>query len=133
MRRIRKLLDTGLPLLGIVAILGAVLFIVSLRAQLAVVILGILLIEVGIWRLADPLLPSERRYNALRTEVDRFIGLVRELNRTAIQLEKEETPEARAAFNAVRSALVESTDRMAEVAGKTDFEVAVEQRDRVPS
>lgn len=133
MRRIRKILDVVLPLLGIIAILGAVLFIVSLRAQLAVVIGGILLIEIGIWRLVDPLLPNERRFNALRGEVDRFMGLVRELNRIAGEIEERAAPEVDREFETIREAMHRSVDRMAVVAGKTDFEVAVEEQEKVVS
>jgi hypothetical protein len=38
-----------------------------------VTIFQAILIEVGVWHLAQRLLPSERQYHALRAEVDRFL------------------------------------------------------------
>ena len=58
MRALRRAVDVGLPIVGIVVVLSGVLFFFELYTQLAVVVLGLFLIEAGIWRLADPLLPS---------------------------------------------------------------------------
>ena len=51
--------------------------------QVAIVILGLLLLEAGVWKLAHHVLPSERQYHALRDETDGFITLVRQLNAAA--------------------------------------------------
>jgi hypothetical protein len=70
LRILRQRLDTGLPILGVVVILSAALFMRELRSQVAIVVLGMLLLEVGVWKLAHYVLPSERQYLALRCETD---------------------------------------------------------------
>jgi hypothetical protein len=108
---------------GILLILGAVLFVHDLRSQLLITTCGMVLIEVGVWRLAQRLLPSERQYHALRAEVDRFLQLVRGLNTAALTLKGHDTPEAHQAFAVIYQAMQDSVGRMAIVAGKTDAEL----------
>ncbi len=85
MRLLRQLVDISLPLLGVAIILGSVLFVrEALTTQIAFVGLGMVLIELGVWKAAHRLLPSERKYNALRAEGDRFLGLMRKLNQAAL-------------------------------------------------
>jgi hypothetical protein len=118
MRGLRRAVDIGLPVLGIIIVLAGVLFVYELYAQLAVVVLGLLLIEAGVWQLANPLLPSERRYGALRSEVDDFIGLVRRLNTAALASRSDAGDAAAAAeFERLREQLHASVERMAAFAG----------------
>ncbi|MBI4408628.1 MAG: hypothetical protein HY561_02890 [Gemmatimonadetes bacterium] len=124
MRRFRKAVDIGLPIAGNVLILGTVLLISEVTVQVPVVLIGILMIEAGIFKLAHPLLPNERKYLALRAEVDDFIGLVRRLNRAALALRDDESTAAREAVREVTRAMQESLERMELVAGKTEGEVA---------
>ena len=123
MRTLRRLIDIAVPLLGIALVLGAVLFIVELRVQIVVVVVGILIIEAGIWKVAHPLLPNERKYFALREEGDQFIRLIRRLNRTALDAKANDNELNRAALAAVRADMIEAVDRMIGVAGKTEEEV----------
>jgi hypothetical protein len=110
--------DTALPVTGIVLVLGAVLFLwQNLYLQLGVVIAGIFLIEAGIWKLAHPLLPSQRRYGALRAEVDDFIRLVRQLNAAGVEREAG-TAGGSARVAAVRTEMLASIERMVECAGR---------------
>jgi hypothetical protein len=74
---------------------------------------GLLIILFGFIYGANPFLTSERRYIALRSEVDRFIGLVRQLNDAASRSSNEE-------FERVKSEMVASVERMAELAGKAE-------------
>ncbi len=104
-RMLRMLLDTGLPFLGVVVILSTVLLVQELRLQIAIVALGIMLIEVGVWKLANFVLPSERKYIALRTEVDQFITLVRQLNTTALAWHESASPEDLTKFEAVQETM----------------------------
>ncbi len=88
MRKIRQLIELGLPIVGMIVVFGAILLpTINLDLQLQVVIalVGILMIEAGVWKLTSPFLPSERKYIALRGEVDRFIDLVRRLNVAALE------------------------------------------------
>lgn len=59
-----------------------------LRGQLLVLVVGLALNQVGVWHLAQRVF-SGRRYLALRNETDRFVELVRELNRQALAGDRE--------------------------------------------
>jgi hypothetical protein len=126
LRILRQRLDTGLSILGVVVILSAVLFVRELRSQVAIVVLGMLLLEVGVWKLAHYVLPSERQYLALRGETDRFLALVRQLHAAALLVQAQDAPAHRHAFEAVRCAMHQTVERMCEVAGKTHADLAAE-------
>jgi hypothetical protein len=126
LRLLRQSLDTGLPILGVVIILSAVLFVPELRSQVALVVLGMLLMEVGVWKLAHHVLPSERQYLALRCETDLFLTLVRQLNAAALMVKAHDSPAHRQAFEEVHHAMQEAVERLVAVAGKTEAELAAE-------
>lgn len=75
-----------MPVMGMIIVFAAVLLIppANLQIQLVVVLVGVLLIEAGVWGLTNPFLPNERQYVSLREEVDDFIDLVRQLNSAAV-------------------------------------------------
>ena len=128
MRTLRKFIDIAVPLMGVGVILGAVLFLRGdLRVQIAVVGLGMLLIEIGVWKIPHQLLGTGRKYLALRTEVDQFLHLVRQLNTAAVALRKDDSPQNRQALQEVPAAMRQAVDRMVHVAGKTDAELATER------
>ena len=119
MRAIRKGVEIGLPIIGVALVLAAVLFFYhNLYLQIAIVLIGLVLIEAGIWNLANPILPSERKYLALRAEVDAFIGLVRRLNRATLALAADATSQNRAQLLQVRDEMLDSVKRMEDYAGK---------------
>ena len=123
-RAVRKTVEVGLPILGTVIVFGAILLIWdNMTLQIGVVALGVLMIQAGIWKLTHPMLPSERRYQSLRREVDYFIMLVRRLNAAALGVKETDNSATRAAFDAAQDRMRESFDRMALLAGKTDEEV----------
>ncbi len=125
LRRLLQAIDTGLPFVGVLVILSAVLFVrEDLRVQAPIVVLGILMLEAGIWKLAHQILPSERTYHALRCEGDQFLGLIRQLNTAALAVTERDTPENHQAFEEIRDAMHRSVDCMARLAGKTDAEPA---------
>jgi len=126
LRILRQRLETGLPILGVVVIFSAVLFVRELRSQVAIVVLGMLLMEVGVWKLAQHVLPSERQYLALRGETDLFITLVRQLNAAALLVKAQDVPNHRREFEEVRHAMQQTVERICEVAGKTNAELAAE-------
>ena len=127
LRRWRRQVDPYVSVLGILVILGAVLFGQELHTQIVVTTCGIVLMEVGVWRLAQRLLPSERQYHALRAEVDRFLQLVRHLNAAALARKAHDTPETHQAFAHVYQEMQQAVAQMAMLAGKTDAELAVEK------
>ena len=127
LRILRQRLETGLPILGVIVILSAVLFVRELRGQVAIVVLGMLLMEVGIWKLAHHVLPSERTYLALRCETELFLTLVRQLNAAALLVKAHDVPSHRHAFEEVRYAMQQTVERLCEVAGKTNADLAAER------
>jgi hypothetical protein len=128
LRTLRKFIDIAVPLAGVAVILGAVLFLrADLRVQIAVVGLGMLLIEVGVWKIPHQLLGTGRKHLALRTEVDHFLRLVRQLNNAALALREDNSPQNRQALQEVPEAMRQSVDRMVHVAGKTETELAGER------
>jgi hypothetical protein len=76
----RATIDKGMALTGVAIVLVQLIMLASSPLQVSMVILGVLLIYVGIWRLSSHVLPERRMFTPLRTEVDEFIRLVRKLN-----------------------------------------------------
>ena len=126
-RTLRQVMDIALPLVGTGIILGVALFKQEIQ-DAAFVVLGVFLIEVGIWKLAHKLLPDQRKYHTLRTQADQFLTLVRQLNTMALRVKENDTPENCQAVEEIRQKMQHMVDRMAAVAGKTDAELAAEAR-----
>ena len=76
------------------------------------VVTGVVLVMAGYLYGSHPFLTSERKYTALRGEVDNFIELVRRLNRTAIAIG------GGAEFDEVTTEMRESLARIEELAGR---------------
>ena len=126
LRTLLKWIDTGLPFVGVLVIMAAILFVHDVSGQIVVAALGILMIEAGVWRLAHQLLPNQRGYHALRAEVNGFYTLAGQLNEVALDVKKRDVPETRQAFEHTYEAMQQSIARMAAVAGKTDAELRSE-------
>lgn len=124
-RIFRNAFRTVLPFIGVLCVVGAVLLLrENLRLQMALVVCGLLLVEIGVWKSAQKILPSERKFDALRFEVEAFIRLVRQLNTAALAVKETPSSEHHQAFADIREAMQQAVDRMADVAGKTDAEIA---------
>jgi hypothetical protein len=106
----RSTLDNALAVGGVVVILLQVLFMAYTRTQVAIVLAGILVNQVGVWGVASRMMPERRLYLPLRREVRHFIDMVRELNDVALI-------EA-GGVDGVRRRMHESVDRMVGVAGE---------------
>ncbi len=119
-RKIRRVLEIALPILGMGVIFGSVLSgPASLQLQVLLVLSGILILEAGVWGLASRLLPNERRYLGLREEGNHFIELIRELNRAAIaRREGDEGDNNEGRFRDALEQMHASVRRMGELAGK---------------
>ena len=52
--------------------------------MIMIVMVGVVILEVGVWGLAETILPNQRRYLSYRAEVDHFMSLVPELNAAAL-------------------------------------------------
>lgn len=70
--------------IGLGLIVGGVLLPMPIRFQILSVIIGLLVYQTMLLGLFERFLPNERRFLALREEVDRLLALVRDLNQAAI-------------------------------------------------
>lgn len=122
-RKIRRGIEMVLPLLGMCIVFGSVLFgPSSLQLQVLYVLIGVLILEAGVWGLTSGILPNERRYLGLREEGDHFLGLIRVLNEAAVATNKGHENDAR--FRETRAKMHTSVERMAELAGRDDVAIA---------
>ena len=119
-RKVRRSIDVVLTGLGISVVFGAVLLgeSLSIEVQMPLAILGVMLMEAGVWGLSTKILPSDRRYTALRSEGDQVMALVRELNSAAIA--KDRGVEDAKRFQSVLEEMHNSVTRMAELASMED-------------
>jgi len=111
-RGFNRYVPLGVVIVGLLLILSTLTVVDTIPNFYIRVGGGVALVLAGFLYGSNPFLTSERKYSALRGEVDSFIGLVRELNRTAIAIGGG--PE----FDEVTQAMRESLARMEELAGK---------------
>ena len=72
--------DQLIMLFGVALVVGPVTVMNESFILLGLVLAGMAMIALGVWRLGSQLLPERRVYVGLRQEVERFIDLVRRLN-----------------------------------------------------
>jgi hypothetical protein len=123
-RCLRTVLDISLPMVGVAIILSSVLFLHELHGQITVAMVGILMLEGGVWKVARRLFPNKRQYLPLRHEVDQFIVLIRALNTAALAVKAINSSENRQAFEDIQQSMRQAVERMAEIAGKTEAALA---------
>ena len=119
MRTFRRAIELGLPILGMAVVFGGVLFVppTSLQIQVLVILVGVLILEAGVWGLTSQILPNERHYIALRDEGDHFINLIRNLNAAALA-RKAGLEGSDEHFEEALAAMHASVERMAGLAGE---------------
>ena len=119
-RKIRRNIDIMLTGLGIAFIFTAVLLgtTLSVRVQMPMALVGVLLMEAGVWGLSSKFFPSDRRFSRLRVEGNRMLDLVRELNSAAIA--KDTGQEDAKRFQATLEEMHNSVIKMSELAGVED-------------
>ena len=83
MRRLRNVIDRLVFYTGIGLVLGTLSFMEASVRQTSMVVFGLILVQLGVWRAASMGLPSARRNQSLRDEVNQFIKLVREMYHAA--------------------------------------------------
>ena len=109
MRRLRNIIDRLVIYTGVMLVLGTMLFTEALVLRTSLVLFGLLMVELGVWRAASTLLPNTRRNQPLRDEVNRFMKLVREIYRVANAKEAS-------AFKAVSEELRAQTESVIDAA-----------------
>ena len=115
----RSSLEVGIPMLGAAIILGAVIFMPPGAVQLVTTLVGIAVMIVSGLRLNQPLLPNERRFLALRMEVDDFIQSVRRVNAAAIRARQTDSPDDRRTFERGCDELIARAEHIGLLAGRT--------------
>ena len=103
-------LEKALAVAGIVLILGPIFLVENVTLQVGIVVLGILMIEAGVWGLARDILPDGRTYLRLREETEIFLEQVRALNEAAVEEEEQ-------AVERQRQRMKEQVDRLVDAAG----------------
>ncbi len=83
MQRLRNVIDRVVIYTWVLLVLGTMIFTEASVTQMAMVLSGLLILQIGVWRVAKALLPSARKNHALREEVIQFIKLVKEMYRAA--------------------------------------------------
>ncbi len=109
MRRLRQVADRIVVYGGVIVVLSAIVVADTSRAQVWLVLIGLLLVQMGIWRIASRVVPSTRTNQRLRDEVDQFLASVRELYRLANDNQS-------ANFNTLAEGLRGQTDGVIEAA-----------------
>ncbi len=122
MRRLAPFLDVTLPLIGGFILLDSFIVVSNVLHQMALAGVGFVVVLIGSWRLYRPLLPDERRFGALRREVDDFLDMVRLMNRESLMLKKADGEHRLGALQELQAAMHDSVDRMALYAGWADYE-----------
>lgn len=85
-RSFNRYVPHGAVVIGLILVLSGLAVVETRIALYSRVIAGVVVIIAGYLYAQHPFLTSERRFTALRGEVERFIDLVRKLNQTAIAI-----------------------------------------------
>jgi uncharacterized protein (UPF0305 family) len=123
-RVFQEVMNRGLALAGVIVVVGVVGVATASVGLVAIVVIGLVMMEVGIWRAKRQFAREKRRYHLLRTEVKRFLSLVRQLHNASLHVKQHDTPDTRQAHDEILNVLHETTERIAEATGKTDDELA---------
>ncbi len=83
MQQLRNVIDRLVIYTGVLLVLGTMLFTKASAMQIPLVVAGLLILQLGVWRVASRLLPNARRNHLLREEVNQFVKHVREMYRAA--------------------------------------------------
>ena len=105
-----------------IAILWAVMGADTVLQRTLWAVLGVVLMEAGIWRITQSIFPDERSYRPLRKETDYFITLVRRLNRAAVDAGRGSVA-AEEEFARVHDEMLHSVERMRHLAGQTETQL----------
>ncbi len=110
-RKVNRYVALATAIVGVAIVLSSFLFLQDLLWWYVTVAIGLIVALTGFVYGVYPFLTSERQYPALREEVDRFIGLVRQLNAAAVS---RSAPD----LENVKSEMVAAVERMVDLAGK---------------
>ena len=113
-KRTRVAVNEILALGGVSIILLQAAFMTDSRADVSLILLGIIINQIGVWRLASHILPPKRVYMALRGEVDDFVALVRKLNTQVVD-------GSGVGIDDTRREMIEAIDKICDAAGVVGY------------
>jgi len=113
-RRFNRYVGLTGAVVGVTIVVSAFLFLNDFFWWYITVGLGLFVAVMGFLYGVNPFFTSERRYLALRAEVDDFIGRVRLLNQAVVAEEGDEV------LGRLNREMHDSVERMMEKAGKTE-------------
>ena len=121
-RNMRRGIEFCSALLGTFIVLAAVLFVppAYLQMQTIVTVVGILILQVGVWSLTRQVRVGERHFVLLREETQHFLRQVPALNASAVGIQ-EGVEEEKECFQATLKRMRASVTRMSEVAGEDNL------------
>jgi hypothetical protein len=94
---------------GVMFVLGTILFTGASSGQILLVLAGLVMVQLGVWRVAGSMMPSTRTNQVLRDSVIEFLASVKELYRLA-------NDQQRAMFDATAENLRGQADSIIEAA-----------------
>ncbi len=109
--RINRHAPLGGAVVGLLIVASSMAFLNSIVLWYITILVGLIVIVAGFLYAARPILTNQRRYFALRAEVDRFLDMVRHMNRLAVSGEDP------AEFEKIKSRMIRSIERMERFAG----------------
>ena len=113
MRKLREVMDSVMTYTGVMLVLVTILYTAASVGQVLLIVTGLLMVQLGVWRVAGSVLPSTRTNQVLRDSVSEYLDKVRELYRLA-------NAQERAMFDSAARGLISQTDIVLEAA-RRDF------------
>jgi hypothetical protein len=124
MRTIRRFSQVVFTLLGAAIVIFAVYRVTGIYQRVLIAVLGLVVMELGVWQVTRAFFPNEREYRPLREETDYFLKLVRRLNNAALSA-GQGVVGAETELEQVHSDMYHSVDRMRRLAGFTAEELGL--------
>lgn len=109
MRKLREVIDSVMTYTGVMFVLVTVLYTAASVGQVLLVLTGLLMVQLGVWRVAGAVLPSTRTNLLLRESVVEYLALVRKIYQVA-------NAQQRAPFDSAADDLVTQTNIVIEAA-----------------
>jgi hypothetical protein len=124
MRTIRRFSQVVFTLLGAGIVIFAVYRVTGIYQRVLIALLGLVVMELGVWQVTRAFFPNEREFRPLREETDYFLKLVRRLNNAALSGRQGATG-AETEMEQLQSDMYHSVDRMRRLAGLTEEELGL--------
>ena len=77
----RNVIDRVVIYMWVLVVLGTMIFTDATATRMSLVLAGLLILQLGVWRVLTALLGRKRRNDALRDQVEQFLKLVGEMYR----------------------------------------------------